>query len=499
MARKREHISILQFDSGLLSRLRVTRGQNPLEILSFDQQRGDWAEGPRLDEALRAFSETCDLAADDVYVVLPRHEITARALRLPTHERDEMLNMIRLSADEYVPYSPDELVISAGVLKKHENGEASVLAALAHQDVVQRAMGHLDNAGIEPEKLLLTTPCIATAVGISPEALSGRCAVVNLAAGGIEVLVFVDGELAFNRGVAAQVDWATAGAATGVLGGPLEELATEVRTSLGAFRRESEDGEGVESIYVASDYAAVADARTTLEAELGIPCKAADELLPKLLASGTEALHCTPLAALGGALAANGAPHAEINLLPESVAEARKMRGIKRLVALAAVIVAVNLLALGALYVQMVWQRQNYIAELEAQLAEVGPRARGIETKQDQLRIIRRQLDSSGSILEVLAKIAEAAPEENVTVTRITYDHNMGADVWGRAMKNDDVHAFANNLRGMASQQLQLFANAMSQYEDNGTERGEPVRFYHIQMANTEEEEDGVSSSTSAQ
>ncbi len=498
MARKREHISILQFDSGLISRLRVKRGARPLELLSFDQQRGEWLESAALDAALEEFAQAQQLALDDVYVVLPRHEITARVLTLPSQERDEILNMIRLSADEYVPYSTDELEISAGILNKHDNGEALVLAALAHRDVVSRTMAHLDAAGIEAEKLYLTTSCIATAAAVAGRTLADNCAIVNMAAGGIEVAVFRHGQLTFNRGVASHDDWTTAAEAASVLGGPLEDLAGEVRTSLSAARRESEDGEDVETVYVISDYAPVEDARGVLERELGKPCFAGDALVSALVAGGASALHCPALAALGAAQAALGAPHADVNLLPESVAEARKLAGVKRLIKLGAAVAAVNLLVLGGLYTQMLWQRQSYLAELETQYLAIAPRAKGIEAKQDQLRIIRQQVDSSASVLEVLAKIAEAAPEENITITRVNYDHRFGTDLWGRANKNDDVQAFSNNLRGMASQQLQLFANAMTQYEDKGMERQVPVRNYHIQMANTEED-DSVSGPASAQ
>ena len=41
----------------------------------------------------------------------PRHEITARIIELPSQDPDELVGMIRLGCEEYVPYPADELII----------------------------------------------------------------------------------------------------------------------------------------------------------------------------------------------------------------------------------------------------------------------------------------------------------------------------------------------------------------------------------------------------
>ena len=59
--------------------------------------------------------------------------------------------------------------------------------------------------------------------------------------------------LHFTRGVASAQDWRSIGSPEG--GDSLEELAVELRNSLSAYRRESENGMGADHTYVSSDHA----------------------------------------------------------------------------------------------------------------------------------------------------------------------------------------------------------------------------------------------------
>lgn len=447
----------------------------------MDAAHGEWPTADRLEGALRDFSAQHALADDTVYSILPRHEITTRILALPSQDPTEVLNMIRLSAEEYVPYPPEELIIAQAILHRNSEGGATVLAALAHKEVVQRHLAHLAAAGLEPERLLLSTACLASAAAAAPPT-QDRYALVNLAAGGVEILVFHGGRLEFGRAIAVQEDWTRAGQAQGVLGGPFDEVAQEVRSSLSAYRRESEEGEAVATLFVASDYAPVEEACAVLAAELGLRPQAA-AFLRAVPQGGAEHLRVWCAAALGAALIAAGNAKVVVDLLPESVRQARRLRGVQRLLRLAAAGIAANAAMLCVLFGVMAYQRQSYIGELEGQLSAIATDAGGIAAKKQQLRIIRQQVERGGSVLEMLAAVTQAAPEGRVNVTRFSYSREAGVDLWGRARAVDDVHRFAENLRGLAAGQLLLFKNAMSQYEQKAQERAEDIYLYQISMS----------------
>lgn len=468
-------ISILQYDERTLTRTRVKPGQGTaVEILAFDQERGQWpAAGGQLDTALAAFIQRLGIADDTVITVLPRHLVTVRILNLPTHDPAEAESMIRFSAEEYVPYPADELIIQSAVLRREPGGESKVLAVLAHKDVLKAHLAPLRAAGIIPQRVLLSTACLANAVAAAKAPGDQPYALANLASSGLEVLVFHGTKLLFGRAVASEQDWSARGEAAAQAD---EEMAIEVRGSLSAFRRESEDGEGADTVYLASDYPIALDERAeSLANETGKECASA--AFVNAIATGQQA----PITALGAALAALGRATLDINLLPAEAARARTVAGAKELLKRAGYVAAGVAAALLLLFAQAYLQRASYIRELQGRLNAVAPDAAGLGEKQEQLRILRQQMKRGSSPLHMLAISADAAPEKSANITQFRYNINEGTDIFGRANSVDDVQAFAAKLRKAATDaQLAFFKNAHSMYEDRGEERGKKIIMYQI-------------------
>lgn len=473
--RKSGFVSILQYDERTLTRTRVKPGAGPVEVVSVDQQRGHWpATDGQLASALGAFVRQHEIAQDRVVTVLPRHLVTVRIITLPTHDPAEATRMIQFSAEEYVPYPAEELLIQDAILRREPGGESRVLAVLAHRDVLKAHLAPLRAAGMIPEKVLLSTACIANAIAAAKAPMESPHALAYLGAGCLEVLIFRNGKLQFCRGVASTQDWAAAGEAAD------EELSVEVRASLSTFRRESEDGEGADTVLLASDFALdLAPRAEALANETGRDC-VVDATAAALAAPGGPA---AGLAALGAAITLQGGAALEMNLLPAEESRARAMAGAVVLLRRAGLHAGIVAAALCLLFVQAWWQRASYIRELEQELKKVEPAARGLTEKQEQLAILRQQMKRGNSPLHMLAVAAEAAPPGKANVVQFRYGINEGVDIYGRAKEVDDVQAFASGLRKLSTDaQLAFFQHARTMYEDRGEERGTPVVLYHINV-----------------
>lgn len=469
--------SILQFDEHVITRLRVHRSAKGVDVVAFDQERGAWsAHDGSLEAALKAFAAKHNLAEDLVYTVLPRHEMTARILELPSDNPQELLAMIRLSAEEYVPFPLDELVIDQCILYKTSEGLSKVLAVFAHRDVVETHLSLLRNAGIEPTQIYLSTACLASAaVAAAPEQDGRRWALVNLASGGLEVVVLNGKRLEYGRAVASSHDWSLDAHADEIL----EELRLEASASLSAYRRESEEGEGVGAIYLCSESQDVTAHCEALAQQLGLDCAPA-AFARTLIARGAESVPALPLVSLGAALIAQDHGAVAIRLLPESVIHARARTGLKKKSIQYAVLAAVALLGLLGLYAQAVHKRQAYIVELRGQIAAIEPRAQGIVSKQRQLTILRDQVERSGSVVQLLAALCELFPTSGMNITRLVFGHNEGIQIWGRAKELQQVEKFAEKLSAAGKAALPQFARATRAYEIEDGERGQKVLDYKI-------------------
>jgi len=479
LTRKTHHISILQFDERLISRLRVRRSTRGVDVLAFDQERGAWSiEDGSLEAALEAFVQSRALADDDVYTVLPRHEMTARILELPTQDPDEIAGGIRLSAEEYVPFPADELVIDQCVLRTLPEGASIVLAVFAHRDVVDQHLALLGSAGIEPIQIFLSTTCLASASAAAEGGKQQRHALVHLASGGLEVVVMNAKRLEYGRAVASAQDW-TLGAdeATEVL----EELRVEIGASLSAYRRQTEDGEGVDAVYLCSDGADVSGYGEALVHELGQDC--APALFARgLLVGGGEAVATLPLVSLGAALSAQGRGAVTIRLLPGSVLESRKRSGLKARAIRLGALAAALLIALSGLYAVLVGRRHAYIRELRARIATIEPRAKSIVAKTKQLQIIEQQVERSGSVIELLAALCDAFPPSGINVTRFVFTHNQEIELYGRAENLEILQTLTQDLLDMGKTALPQFAMTQRAYENKVRERNQTVLDYKLIM-----------------
>jgi phosphohistidine phosphatase SixA len=471
LSRKSNNISVLQFGEHLIARLRVGRSSKGLDVLSYDIERGDWpARDGALDEALKGFAVKHNLADDHVFCIVARHEMTARILELPSQDPGEIAGMIRLSAEEYVPFPVDELLIDQCILQKLADGRAKVLAVFAHQDVVNGLVKTLNHAEIEPEQIFLSTACLASAA-IAAKQDGGRFALVNLATEGLEVVAIRDGQLEYGRAVASSQ----------TPDEMEEELRVEIRASLSAYRRESEDGESVDSIYLASDWTDVAPYCQALAPDFEQPCAPA-AFVRTLLNEGSVAVPELAAVALGAALLAQDRGAVSIRLLPQSLVAARQRSDVKRRAIQLGAVGLVVLVGLGMLYGQAVRQRRAYLRDLRARISQIEPAAQQIASKQKQLRILQTQVERRGSVVELMAALSDLFPPAGMNISRLVYSRESGLEIYGRAETLTQVERLAQDLIDVGKVSLAQFARAEQAYEHKVQERNVEVVDYKIDI-----------------
>lgn len=471
MSHRPNCISILTFDERTITRLRVRPSTSGIDVVSFDIERN--RPDLSLDLALKAFALTHQLANDDIYTALPRYEMTARIIELPSHDPAEIKSMIAFSAEEYVPFPVEELFINQCVLDMLPDGQSRVLAVFAHRDIIDAHLKTLRAADIEPVEILLSTVCLAAAAAAAD--IPQPFALVHLASGGLEAIVANQGRLEYGRAVSCTHDWND----PEVFGELADELAVEVRSTLSACRRESGIS-SVDQIYLSSEVTEPTIFSDALDRELGEACAPA-AFIDSMIASGKEHLTTLPIVSLGAALIVQGQSKYKIDLLPESEWQARHFESTKKTVLKLAGLAAVILLALGAWYFQTVHQRLRYIEHLQDHVTQLEPRADDIMAKQEQLRILQKQVDQSGSALELLAGLCELYPD-GVNMTHFSFIHDQEIIVRGRAKSRNDLQTFSQSLTEAGKSTIRQFARAQRAYETEVMERGEKVWEYTIQI-----------------
>jgi hypothetical protein len=476
---KSNTFAILQVDERLFAVLRVRRSAKGLDVLEHAVERGHWSTGDgSLQQALAAFVQRHQLARTACYYVLPRHEVTSRILVLPSHDAAELGGMVRLCAEEYTPYRAEELVTGECILQKLNTGESSVLAIFAQQTIVDAHLTLLAGAGVRPESVFFSTACLASAAIAARPSSHGPYALVNLASGGIEVLVLNGARIEHARGVAAPHNWEQCADPASEA---FQELAVEVRASLSAHRREAEENAGAEEIFLASDCIDVEPVCVSLERELGQTCRKAEFAL-RTVSDGADKLVAVPMSALGAAITAQNRAALVVILESESLRAQRKRDVARQYFLLAGGLVGAICAGLIALYALASHQRNDYLAELDAQIEAIRPEAHDLIEKQRQLGVIEKQVDRSSSVLEAIGVIHDVAPVGRVNIKRLQFDRDKGMTLEGRAVSDSAPYDLAELLRDAAKERFAGFSQARVTKTEQGQEQNLPVWNYTIEM-----------------
>ncbi len=505
--------------------LRMQKARKGWEVLNYETNfsptkstKGTLSELAKKAKDNKWLNEPC-------YLILPRHEITSRIITLPSQDPNEIMSMVELNAEEFVPYSLEEIQISQCVLEKLPDSHSRVFVAIVHRDLIQEKLKILRELGWEPQGIWVSTGgFIHSLPEIIKRAKPIHTIFIHLALGGIEVSIFENSILRFSRGV--RTTWESIEVSTSTTipsvsepkqeeildpfraseeftssprieeeviaessGDIVQELLREIRTSINSYQREAETEITIDTIYISSDFSVEGQLKEELTKLLDIPCVSLSITDFPSLQSNENISPPVSMPLIGAGLAVYHDKPILLDLLPEELRITHQFKNLSRHLIRVGVLVSLLILTLVGWFAENVYLRMQLIRELEKQVAELEPNARGIAEKRQQLQILRREVAKSGSVLDYLSRISEAVPPK-VNLNMFSYRRGEGINIWGRALLIDDIHTFAENLRKQAvSSSLKALQQARSVYEQQTREQNQIVYDYQITIPFVEEEE----------
>lgn len=430
-------------------------------------------------ERLRAFMQENGLDADRVCTIVPRHQVTVRMLELPSQDQDEIAGMVRLRAEEIVPYPVDELVIDQCIVGRSSPGHSKVLVAVARNEVILGRLEVFEQAGVAVEHAFLSTTCLQSAIASVHPDDEELIALTHLGAEGVEVLLSRGGQIEFGRGVAISVSLDETG---GISTTTQEDITTELEKSVAAHKREANSEIPAVEWALSSDRADATSVATALSRELPGGCRPAHRFLERVSEGRGHVEASVPLAAIGAALCMQGRGANGIDLLPESFrrrrARTRARNTLVRMVAACAMLA----IALGGVYTQAQVQRARYIDELEERAEELRPYAHSVRTKRAHLRRVQQQFERKGTALEMLSAIAELAPREGLNINRFSFRYGESLTLQGRAREPGYFDLLLDDMRAASRLSLPQLAAAHEVYRTVTRERNQEVWGYSISV-----------------
>lgn len=357
------------------------------------------------------------LPSGEVVLVLPRHEVVLKWLRLPVSDPAQVAKMAPYEAIALVPWPP-EAIHTAFKIYSVTGQQSEVLLAVVRPEVLEDHLAALDRAGLAAGRVVVSTLCLAH--------LAGRSGVTRMAAyasGAAEYVRVMNGRPTFSRGEADP---------------PSCVASWRASMALDQRRNGTDQDDGPIPFVVDAAYAGriplderdgVVFEPLSVEPFLGGP-------VPQGGLSGT---------ALGAALlSVDGS--GDLDLLPERRAQRLARRRMWRGLRLAAVALAWLLIAAAGLC-------RHYFAVAETQAAAAAQSVAALQSevgnlaaKHRDLTLLADERKAAGQPLRMVLALYEKTPL-TIAISQMRFDSRGFLVLGGEAPSYADAFAYVDALR----------------------------------------------------
>jgi Tfp pilus assembly PilM family ATPase/Tfp pilus assembly protein PilN len=383
---------------------------------------------------------------------LPRNIVTVRNLRLPSQNKQEIIQMVDLNVARIVPYRKDEIIFGYQILGLDEMNYSKVILAIAKNDTIRRQTKIAEKAGLFIERASLSS------YGVWEWTLKNCHSDINQAqlyllldidSHFTDFIIFSHNNLSFTQGInigASGIESADDAAFVKLLG--------EVKQSLVMFYNE-ETNKKPSAVFLAG--AKVKNALSkVIEAELGMPVKVAPDLEAHGLKPAAGPSDNISFAALAPS-AWKSSDKQMYFVLPELNIRKALREKTRDLIVLGSIGIYIFTL-ICAIFLGKIYNKQSYLKRLIAHSGSVEKSLGDLIGQKGKIEVVRKQFSQRRFALAALSQIVKIMPQD-IALNSIIIEDGTAITVRGQAAFLSDVFKFINTL-----EQDKYFKNVQTKY-----------------------------------
>ena len=394
-------------------------------------------------QLLKDMAADLPIPAEGPIVLLPRRFALLRQMRLPSHDHDEIEDMIALQLVNNIPYSPEDVIYRYHVLDRDSEGYSLVLVMIMSREVVGRYQEIIGQAGIGDGKLVLSSFGIAGWLAYresGSKAISGEtAALLNIDSQYSEVCFCCGKRLFFSRNISYQGKHLTFKDET--------ELFRQIKLSLDLYQRERL-GPEVRKLWILSSSSEGMALKDHWEKRIAIPVECVGPL---------EAVACCdhvdqwifqkdyPFSIAQGLGFLLSDPRDLINFSPQETRAEQQIKGNRprMLSTVAFSVLAMLLIVSGQIF--DIYKGRTELASLESDL---GRREPLLKKARETIRFVQffdEELSSDLFVPDVVDDLNRSTPE-GISFRALSVDKDEGLVVQGYAKTHAEINDFQARL-----------------------------------------------------
>lgn len=386
-------------------------------------------QGPdALAEEIKKIFQSMGFTHGKVRLNIPRHLVTARFLKIPSVDDQETSKMIEIESIKHLPHTDEKVIYGYRVIEKLEDGYSKVLLAIAQASIVDNLIGILNKAGVSRIDLLsLSSEALFYWYTLVREGSKEKenLMLVNLDMDHIDIDIVEEDKLVFTRGAAYSANNPR----------EMEKIAQQIRVSINAYQKESE--ETVSRIILTGANAETADCALSLSKELKLPVDIIDQgnniPIDENIKAPQEEASFAEL--LGLSLRSDDI---KINLLPEDAMKEARLVNTKNNLITAIFLTALLVTLVSGLLVKKMRDKYVYLSSINAELKKMDPKIAIAKKMMKDISITSKIMARKPLAVDVLSEVCGITPG-GVSLSTLDFESGKSLTIRGTAPALSDV------------------------------------------------------------
>lgn len=413
----------------------MARTQKGRRFVSAIMSRPVSVQGPDAAvEELKTIFQYMGFVPQKVHLVIPRHLVTARFLKVPSVDDKEIDKIIKIESIKHLPYTEEKVIYGYRIAQKADDGYSRVLLVIAQASVVDNYTDILNKAGVKGMRFFsLSSEALFSWYMMAGEGGEKEdLMLVNLDMGHIDMDVIENGLLLFTRGVAYGA------------GDPRlqEKIAQQIEVSINTYQKESERPVG--RVVLTGPSAAASACRLALSEKLKIPVDIIDQT--RNIPLGEDAQinpESDSFAELMGLSMRPG--DIKIDLLSEDAREEATLALIKANLITALLLFAILAALAFGLLVKKMCDKYVYMGAINTELKKMEPKAAAAKKMMKDMGVTKEIMSRKPLAVDVFCEVCAATPYD-ISLSTLDFESGKALTIRGTAPALGDVLKYVNIL-----------------------------------------------------
>lgn len=442
-------------------------------------------------EALAKAFKRLRLGRQDVLVCIPRHLVTIRILEFPSIDPKEIRDMVTLQVGKQTPYSREEIIFTYRPIHVEREGYTKVMLVIARRNIVDARVEVLQKAGIEVEKVAVSSEGVyhwfGAAYGREIKMDADGMVLLDIDSNYSDFIVIHKEQFSYTRNILIGSNHL------------LEEgdkwkdkFAEEVGHSMELYRNE-ERRVRIGHIVLGGAAKHITDLDHVLSTRFNLPARPVDPLHNIKMRGDIrvfrddDCIFVSPSPLIGMAVRRDDL---QLDLTPNELRIQREMERRRKQITLTGVLTASVVMVISLLLLVRMSAKKVYLDQIKKQIAKIAQEAGHVERMRRHIDLVEGRLDARQRSISVLYEIHKLTPRE-IYFTNVNIEEKKRAVLQGHATAMSNVFSFVTALEASP-----YFENVKTTYTTTKKdEDGEYTKFEIIclyeESAGDEEESGG--------